>query len=84
MKKEQEKPNLQAAGSIATPNIKKRGWKGFYRDVIREMKYVNWPTRHETYRLTGVVLAVCILATSVLFVLSTTFNSLYNIIIKGS
>ena len=84
MRKEQDMPTTQPASSIATPNIKKRGWKGFYRDVIREMKYVNWPTRHETNRLTGVVIAVSLIATLVLFVLSTAFSLLYNAILKGN
>jgi preprotein translocase SecE subunit len=37
----------------------KRGVKGFYKDVVREMKHVTWPKPAEATRLTGVVLAVC-------------------------
>lgn len=41
------------------PDIKGRGIQGFYKDVVREMKHVNWPTRQETTRLSGTVLGVC-------------------------
>ncbi|HXH60428.1 MAG TPA: preprotein translocase subunit SecE [Fimbriimonadaceae bacterium] len=47
------------SGSVPMPKMR-RGPKGFYRDIIREMKHVNWPTPQETTRLSGVVLAVCI------------------------
>jgi preprotein translocase SecE subunit len=73
----------QAQGSIAVPKIKKEGLKGFYRNVVREMKHVNWPTMYEANRLTGVVLAVCIIAASILFVLSILFDSLHSFILKG-
>lgn len=43
------------------PNIKGRGINGFYRDVVREMKHVHWPTRHETTRLSGIVLGMCLI-----------------------
>lgn len=52
------------------PDIKGRGISGFYRDVMREMKHVNWPTRQESTRLTGVVLGVCGLLALVLTGLS--------------
>lgn len=47
-----------------------KGPAGFYRDVMREMKHVNWPTRQEATRLTGVVLGVCVLLAVVLTGLS--------------
>ena len=55
------------------PDIKGRGISGFYRDVLREMKHVNWPTRQEAFRLSGTVLGVCgllaVLLTTLSFVL---------------
>ena len=48
----------QAGGGLPIPKMN-RGLKGFYADVQREIKHINWPTPKETTRLTGVVLAVC-------------------------
>lgn len=48
------------------PNIKGRGIQGFYRDVVREMRHVTWPTRQEAFRLSGTVLGICALLTLVL------------------
>ena len=60
--------------SKPTPTIsgpfRGKGISGFYRDVVREMKHVNWPTRQEATRLTGVVLGVCVLLALVLTALS--------------
>lgn len=55
MKKDNMKQEQPTPTSIAVPNIKKEGIKGFYRSVIREMKQVNWPEMYESNRLTGVV-----------------------------
>ena len=83
MKKQNNKQNVQPQGSVAVPNIKKKGLKGFYKDIVREMKHVNWPSMHESNRLTGVVLAVCFIAAGTLFGLSIIFNTLYNFLLKG-
>lgn len=80
-----ERPTQPAApSSVPTPNIKRRGLKGFYRDVVRELKHVSWPSRQETNRLTGVVLAVCAIATVVLTVLAIGFDTILRIIIGGA
>ncbi|MCW5936110.1 MAG: preprotein translocase subunit SecE [Fimbriimonadaceae bacterium] len=55
--------------------IGRRGLTGFFRDVQREMRQVNWPTRQETTRLTGVVLGVCGLIALMLTVLSFLFEA---------
>lgn len=52
-------------GSLPVPKSK-RGLKGYFSEVRREMKKVNWPSRPETMRLTGVVLGVCLLLVVVL------------------
>lgn len=52
------------------PDIKSRGLGGFFRDVMREMKHVSWPTRGEAFRLTGVVLGVCVMLALALLALS--------------
>jgi preprotein translocase subunit SecE len=41
------------------PQLKRRGIRGYFTDLRLEMKKVNWPTRKEAMRLTGVVLVVC-------------------------
>jgi preprotein translocase SecE subunit len=82
MKKQSEKLEPQLATSIAVPNIKKRGWKGFYRDLVRDLKHVNWPSRHETTRLSMVVFAVCLITIAILFGLSVVFDELYRLLLK--
>ncbi len=62
---------------VAIPSLKKRGLKGFYRDVVREMKHVHWPSRQETNRLTGVVMAVCLITIGVLTALSFVFDTIF-------
>lgn len=56
--------------NLPLPDSKGRGIQGFYRDITREMKHVNWPTRQEALRLTGVVLGICGLLAFVLTALS--------------
>jgi preprotein translocase SecE subunit len=75
----------KSGGGGGTPPIphSRRGLKGFIAEVGREMKKVNWPSRAETNRLTGVVLAVCLLITLVLVGLSTVFDTVVSIITKG-
>ena len=63
------------AGAVPVPKFH-RGIKGFYTDVIREMKHVTWPTRQEALRLTGVVLAVCVLIAVMLTLLSLGFETI--------
>lgn len=62
------------------PSIKGKGLGGFYRDVVREMKHVTWPTRHEAFRLTGVVLGVCGLLTLLLYSFSFAVEQLLHIL----
>lgn len=72
MKTMDKKPN--PSGNVPLPNIQKRGLVGFFRDVRREMKHVTWPTRKETIRLTGVVLAVCFFVVVFLWGIGTGFG----------
>lgn len=61
----------------------KRGAKGFFKEVGRELKKVNWPTTRETHRLTGIVLAVCGLVITVLTALSYLAATIVQILQKG-
>lgn len=72
----------QAASSLPLPRMK-RGIKGFYRDIVAEMKKVNWPTRQETVRLSGVVLAVCLMVIVILYLLTLVFGALFDVFFRG-
>jgi preprotein translocase SecE subunit len=69
-------------GSVPVPKMR-RGVKGFYRDVLREMKHVTWPKPHETTRLTGVVLVVCALIIVLLQFAAFVFGEIVTAIVKG-
>lgn len=73
--------------STPTPSVplpsSKRGLRGFITEVGRELKKVSWPSRAETNRLTGVVLAVCLFALGFLFLLQEAFHQILRIITEG-
>lgn len=68
--------------SVPLPRSKK-GLKGFWTDVVKELKKVDWPPMKEVHRLTGVVLAVCLMLVAVLYGLSLIAESVIGIITKG-
>lgn len=70
-------------GSLPIPKSR-RGLKGFFNEVIREMKKVNWPTKKETNRLTGVVMGVTLLSVAILTAMGIVFGTLVNLITKGT
>ena len=61
----------------------RRGVKGFYRDVVREMKHVTWPKPQETTRLTGVVLAVCAMIVVLLMLATFVFGEAVRAIVHA-
>jgi preprotein translocase SecE subunit len=69
--------------SLPVPKMR-RGVKGFYRDIIREMKHVTWPSQAETTRLTGVVLAVCLLIVLLLMAAAFLLGNLIHLIVRGT
>ncbi|MDX2065860.1 MAG: preprotein translocase subunit SecE [Fimbriimonadaceae bacterium] len=71
------------ASSVPLPKSK-RGLKGFFSDVRRELTKVDWPTVPETHRLTLIVLTVCGMLAVVITVLSLFFEKLVNLITKGT
>ena len=73
----------KAPTSIPTPKSR-RGFKGFFAEVGREMKKVTWPTKQETNRLTLVVFSVCFIICAILYVLSFVFEHFVNLITRGS
>ncbi len=72
----------KAAGNLPVPKMR-RGVKGFYRDVVREMKHVTWPKPQETTRLTGVVLAVCVMIVTMLYFATLIFGQILSAIISS-
>jgi preprotein translocase subunit SecE len=78
-----EPPTEAARGSLPMPKSR-RGAGAFFTEVRREMKKVSWPTRPETNRLTGVVLAVCVMGVIALTAMSLSFEAVVNLITKGS
>ena len=53
-----------------TPRKARGGPKGYFTEVYRELKKVEWTTPREVTRLTMVVLIVCTMVVSVLWLLS--------------
>lgn len=43
--------------------------KHYIQSTIRELNRIQWPTRPQTIRLTGVVIGACIVIGSMLFVI---------------
>ncbi|HEY3782500.1 MAG TPA: preprotein translocase subunit SecE [Fimbriimonadaceae bacterium] len=64
---------------VATPKMR-RGFKGFWVDVYRELKKVDWPKTKEVNRLTVVVLVVCLLVVVVLSAMSAVFGTIVNLL----
>jgi preprotein translocase subunit SecE len=72
-----EKEKLPAP-KVPMPDMR-RGIKGYFQDVGREMRKVIWPSRAETARLTYVVIAVCVIFVLYLFL----FGEVVQLIING-
>lgn len=70
MSKSSDSKPAATGGQIPIPKAARGGLKGFFRDVQRELKKVEWPTPPETNRLTGVVIVVCGIVTVVIVVMS--------------
>jgi preprotein translocase subunit SecE len=52
------------------------GLRGYFQDTSEELRKVTWPTREETLRLTGIVLAVTIVCSIALGLISLAFTEL--------
>ncbi|MCG9895558.1 MAG: preprotein translocase subunit SecE [Fimbriimonadaceae bacterium] len=79
-----KEPAAPKAGSIATLPKMRRGLKGFYQDLIVEMRKVSWPTPKDSTRMSGMVLGVCGLVVLILFGISTGFEILWSIVMGGN
>lgn len=56
--------------------------RGFYHEVVVEMKKVTWPTRPELYGATIVVITVCIGMTVVLALADWLFGQLISLLLR--
>lgn len=66
---------------MAPPTPKsKRGFKGYWNDVSRELKKVDWPSVKEINRLTFVVLVVCGFVVVVLWLMSYVAGTAINVL----
>ena len=68
----------EGSSAVATPKFN-RGVRGFFAEVGREMRKVNWPPQAETTRLTGIVLAVC----GMVVLMMIAFNYVCNWLVTG-
>lgn len=81
--------NAPQTGKSAAPDRapslfkSKRGFRGFFKDVAREMRHVTWPTPQETVRLSGVVLAVCAIVVLYLFLVANFSEMVFDILLRG-
>ena len=48
--------------------------KNYFREVIQEFRHINWPTRQEAIRLTGVVIGISLALAVFLGVLDGVFR----------
>ncbi|MHC1578549.1 MAG: preprotein translocase subunit SecE [Dehalococcoidia bacterium] len=55
----------------------KRSRLSFFSEVIAELRKAHWPTRQEAWRLSILVLAVCITVGAILGVLDWAFTRLF-------
>ncbi len=65
------------------PNIFARIGKnisGFFRDIIREIKKIVWPSPKATFRNTGIVLLVMLVTGLVIFGLDTGLHALFGLV----
>ena len=69
-------------GGLPIPKSK-RGLKGFLNEVSREVRKVSWPSRSETNRLTGIVLAVCGIIVLILTALSLVADTVVTLLTRG-
>ncbi len=53
---------------------------GFFRDIIREIKKIVWPTPKTTFRNTGIVLLVMLVAGLAIFGLDTGLHALFGLV----
>jgi preprotein translocase subunit SecE len=54
---------------------------GFMRDAYAELRKAHWPTREQTIRLTGLVVAISLLMAMLLGLADFVFSELFDIVV---
>lgn len=67
---------MQTAGRRVAPGVIRLA-----RETIAELRKVNWPTRPEAMRMTGIVLAVVAVTGAILGLLDFAFSRLFALLI---
>jgi len=70
-----ELPNVPSLPNVSSPIQ-------FIREVISELKKVNWPTRAETIKLTVVVIAISVIVAAYIGGLDALFLRIETVILK--
>jgi preprotein translocase subunit SecE len=60
---------------------KKIRFIGFFKDIVQELKKVNWPTREQLVRNTITVLTVCAIIGLVIWMFDWGLSSLINLLL---
>ncbi len=60
---------------------KKKSIIKFFRDIRAELRKVNWPSRSELFKATGVVIAVVIGVSLLMLILDSIFAQLLQLIL---
>jgi len=63
---------------------KKKSRLSFFTEAIAELKKAHWPTRQELFRLSLLVLVLCIVIGAILGILDYGFTKLFTTLVIGS
>ena len=79
-KKKDAEPS--AAPKKKTAKKQRKSVATFFKEVLAELKKVNWPTRKELVSYSVVVAVFIVLMSAVLFVMDTAFGYLLDLILS--
>jgi preprotein translocase subunit SecE len=63
---------------------KKKSKLSFFTEAIAELRKAHWPTRQELFRLSLLVLVLCIVIGAILGILDYGFTKLFTTLVIGS
>lgn len=66
---------------MANIRQEKSGIGGYFKGVKSEFKKIVWPTKEETLKYTGVVIATSVIVSLIVYALDLIFASLLNLIV---
>jgi len=71
------------SGKVVTAPAKKKSRFSFFRQSIEELKKAQWPTRREAFRLSVLVMAICVFVGGLLGILDYGFTKVLTELILG-